>query len=108
MEQIEFYCKKDVAVTLIGNKSDLSDSREVDTKKAAEFAEKNNFRFFEVSSYSNKNVQDAVYSTMKKALSNCKKDYQKQKSPKKTMGHFVETLKSAYQNNQKIEEKCCN
>ncbi len=51
----------DVVVVLIGNKSDLKDSREVLTEEGMEIAHQRNLIFFECSAKENKNVKCAFH-----------------------------------------------
>lgn len=51
---------------LIGNKSDLDDTREVSYEEAAKFAEENNLLFLECSAKNGDNVEQAFLSTAKK------------------------------------------
>ena len=47
-------------IVLIGNKSDLESKRQIQNEIAQNFATENNIRFFEVSSLTGENVNDAV------------------------------------------------
>jgi len=62
LEELRHSAQPDVAVMLVGNKSDLiehdPDSREVDKKAAAEYAEKNGLFFVETSAVQNTNVKN--------------------------------------------------
>ncbi len=51
-------CYKNVLIYLIGNKSDLEDSRQVTYEEAKKFAEENNLIFFETSALNGNNIEE--------------------------------------------------
>lgn len=56
---IKEYCKKDIKVILLGNKTDLEDKREVSPEEASIFAMENEYLFMESSCLKNTNVANA-------------------------------------------------
>ena len=61
LEDVRPFCHKSAKIVLIGNKSDLSDKREVTTSEAQNFATSNNLDYFETSALANKNITEAFY-----------------------------------------------
>ncbi|XP_060560786.1 ras-related protein Rab-15-like [Ruditapes philippinarum] len=57
LENVRQFCKENVVVTLIGNKSDRVDVRQVTVLEAQTFADENNINFFEVSAKHKNNVE---------------------------------------------------
>ena len=53
------YCKKDLKVILLGNKTDLEEQRQVTQDEGAEFAKQNEFDFMETSCLLDRNVADS-------------------------------------------------
>ena len=58
-QEIKKYCKKDIKVILVGNKTDKKDQRKIPTKEGEEFATENGYYFQETSCEKNLNVADA-------------------------------------------------
>ena len=58
-DKIKENCKKNIQVILLGNKSDLEESREVPSEEGAKFCLENNYIFMETSCLKNTNVSDA-------------------------------------------------
>ncbi|XP_053398775.1 uncharacterized protein LOC123543199 [Mercenaria mercenaria] len=56
LEHVKQFCKENVVVTLIGNKSDKLDVRQVPFIEAQTFADDNDINFFEVSAKNKNNV----------------------------------------------------
>lgn len=69
---------ENIPLFLIGNKKDLEDEREVDEKIAREFANKNNFKFYETSAKTKENV-DLTFQEMINTILN---NYLKEKEEK--------------------------
>ena len=59
IKEINSYCKKNVHVCLVGNKTDLKKKRKISSKEGAALASKYNFIFKETSCEFNSNVADA-------------------------------------------------
>ena len=59
-EQVDQYCKKNVTIVLIGNKTD-KDTREVSTEEVEKFISNRNILFFEVSAYNKEEVYNIFY-----------------------------------------------
>ena len=51
-------CYKNVLIYLIGNKSDLEDSRQVSYEEGKKFAEENHLKFFEASALNGHNIEE--------------------------------------------------
>jgi len=56
LQEIERYASNKVTISLIGNKSDLKEQRQVSKSEAGEFAQYNDMDFLETSAKDNKNV----------------------------------------------------
>merc|ERR1711988_848867 len=59
LHEIERYASENVNKLLVGNKSDLTSKRQVETESAKEFAESANIPFLETSAKNATNVEDA-------------------------------------------------
>ena len=59
VKEISNYCKKDIQVILLGNKTDLDNKRVISKKEGTNLATKYNFCFKETSCVENSNVRDA-------------------------------------------------
>jgi len=72
-----------VAMLLIGNKSDLIDSRQVDFTTAKKFANEHNMDYFETSAKDSSNVEGSFVSIADQCLKNLKPEHMtlKLKSP---------------------------
>ncbi|OHT07203.1 small GTP-binding protein [Tritrichomonas foetus] len=64
LNDVKSTARADVVCVLIGNKSDLSDNREVTKEEAQEFAEKNHMAFFETSAKTGENIEEAMRSCL--------------------------------------------
>ena len=85
---------------LIGNKIDLENERKISKEQGREFAEKNAMDFFEVSTKTGENVNEAMLFIIKKALG----------KPNDFSGEIIMDNKNINQkkiNNQK-KKGCCN
>ena len=51
-------CYKNILIYLIGNKSDLTDKRQVTQEEGKQFAEENNLVFFETSALNGNNIEE--------------------------------------------------
>ena len=61
LDQIKDIIRKDVIFALVGNKSDLSSSRDVISQDGASLAKEKNFIFHEVSALSGENINSLFY-----------------------------------------------
>lgn len=59
LRELRDFGNPDMVVVLVGNKSDLSSSREVDLEEGKSFAEVENLCFMETSALENLNVEEA-------------------------------------------------
>jgi Ras-related protein Rab-11A len=73
-ENIKQFCKENIKVILLGNKTDLADQREVTPEEGAEFAVKNDYIFMETSCLKNENVADAFETLIEITNIESKKD----------------------------------
>ena len=58
-DKIKENCKKNIQVIVLGNKSDLEESRNVPPEEGAKFCLENNYIFMETSCLEDNNVADA-------------------------------------------------
>merc|ERR1712166_969056 len=65
LHEIERYASENVNKLLVGNKSDLTTKRQVETEAAKEFAESANIPFLETSAKNATNVEDAFMTMVK-------------------------------------------
>lgn len=68
LKDIKNYCKKDIKIILLGNKTDLEEQRQVTLDDGAEFAKENGFDFMETSCLKNRNVADGFETLIELAL----------------------------------------
>jgi GTPase SAR1 family protein len=59
MADVRMYAKPNVDIMLVGNKADLESKREVDFKKAKEYADRHKMLFMETSAKAGSNVETA-------------------------------------------------
>ena len=57
--KIKEYCKQNIKVVLLGNKTDLEDQRKIPAEEGIEFCTKNEYTFLETSCLKNQKVADA-------------------------------------------------
>ena len=57
--KIKEYCKKNIKVVLLGNKTDLENERKVSQEEGSDFALENDYLFMETSCLKNEHVSDA-------------------------------------------------
>ncbi|KAL4462047.1 hypothetical protein ABPG74_000892 [Tetrahymena malaccensis] len=72
LNEVESYAEKDVELLLLGNKSDLSDQRQVETNMVSEYAEKKHMDFYETSAKTSDQIEQAFLAISKRLMS--KKD----------------------------------
>ena len=58
-DKIKEYCKENIQVILLGNKTDLENERKIPSELGAKFAYENKYTFMETSCLINENVADA-------------------------------------------------
>ena len=73
-QNIKDFCKENIKVILLGNKTDLADEREVTPEEGAAFAVKNDYIFMETSCLKNENVADAFETLIEITNIESKKD----------------------------------
>ncbi|OIW06191.1 hypothetical protein TanjilG_23071 [Lupinus angustifolius] len=61
LEELKIHADKNIAIMLVGNKSDLSSTREVPTEVAEEFARQQDLFFTETSALDSTNVESAFH-----------------------------------------------
>ena len=64
LDELRAHADANIVIMLIGNKSDLSSLRQVDTDQAKEFAEKEGLSFLETSAMESTNVETAFYTVL--------------------------------------------
>lgn len=62
MSEIEKYAQENVSKLLIGNKSDLSDKRQVSYEEGSQLAQQLNIKFIETSAKNSNNIDSAFES----------------------------------------------
>jgi len=64
MQELREYADPDIAIMLVGNKSDLKSNREVATEDAKAFAKKNSLLYIEASALDGENIKEAFQQTV--------------------------------------------
>ena len=72
--EIKNYCKKDIKVFLIGNKTDLEEQRVVSKEEGANFAEENKYYFKETSCMTLFKVFEDIIIIIHEEMGNSKKN----------------------------------
>lgn len=72
LEEIKKYADKNVDIIVLGNKCDLSDSRQVSTERGRQFATEHGLKFLEVSAKTAENVDEAFLSISKDMINTAK------------------------------------
>ena len=114
-QEIENNCKKDIKVTLVGNKTDFEDQRKVTTKQGADFADENGYSFKETSCETNLNVASAFETIIIMTNNDINKKNQQNSEDKLEIEKFKlsdESLKDdsvaiINKNEDKKKKKCC-
>ena len=97
------FCKKDIEVILLGNKSDLEEKRKVSPEEGAGFALENNYIFMETSCARNDNVANAFEALIELTNIEAKRnqDKEKDKDPQKKKNVKLDKKRPKKQMNQK-------
>lgn len=74
-QQIQDNCGPDITVSLLANKCDLNDEREIDKTDGEILAHSWGMSYFETSSFTNQNVSNAINRTLQKVLEKQGKGY---------------------------------
>ncbi|EAL47390.1 small GTPase Rab11B, putative [Entamoeba histolytica HM-1:IMSS-B] len=98
---------KKVVQMVIGNKCDLSQTREVQTSEGEELAKKNNAFFFETSALDGSNVEEAFMTLLKKIYDDSSKSVDGEQSNTNEIKPATEPIDLGSQNNKPEEKKCC-
>lgn len=69
LQYVKQFCKEDIIIFMIGNKSDKADMRQVPFIEAQTFADDNNINFFEVSAKNRNNVDKPFLDMCREILS---------------------------------------
>jgi len=72
LDGLKIHADKDIAVILVGNKTDLENLREVPTKEGKTFASKHNLAFIETSALANTNVDQAFETLLEEIYNQAK------------------------------------
>lgn len=70
LEEVEVNCDKQPVVILVGNKTDLSEKRQVSTQEGRELAKRHKMMFMEASAKTRENVNDVFFELSEKILEN--------------------------------------
>jgi len=68
LEEVEVNCDKSPIIILVGNKTDLSEQRQVSTQEGRELAKRNKLMFMEASAKTRENVNDVFFELAEKIL----------------------------------------
>ena len=99
---IENNASQNVLKILIGNKSDLEESREVTKEEGQAFAKANNMQFMETSAKMNTNVSEAF-----EALAKIIMEFNSDKNVKNNRDERKKSIKVSSGQNIKPNKKCC-
>ncbi len=108
MNEVEKHASDNISRILVGNKSDMTDARQVSTDEGKELAEHYNVRFLETSAKDCKNVEEAFIMMTREIKSRVAISQPKKPVPGSS-GSGATTLKPQT-SGRKIEEKkkgCC-
>ena len=105
-EEIKNYCKENIIVVLLGNKSDLKEDRVIEPEVAGNFATDQGYIFMETSCEKNKNVADAFATLIEKANIRMKKNEKSNAEVKKNkqLNNGVEKNELLNDSKEKIED----
>ena len=107
-EKIKEYCKKDINIIVLGNKSDLENERKIPPEEGANFALKNNYIFMETSCLRNANVADAFATLIEITNREEIKKKNKNKNRKEGNENDDKKIKLSKQLDKKPKkQKCC-
>ena len=107
-EKIKEYCKKDINIILLGNKTDLENERKIPSEEGANFALKNNYIFMETSCLKNTNVADA-FSTLIEITNReeIKKNFKNKNDEEGNENKDINIKLSRQLDKKPKKEKCC-
>ena len=94
VDQIKNYCKEDIIIELLGNKSDLENRRQVSVEEGINLAMEYHYEFLESSCLQNKNVADAFLSLIERW------NFQNHKNNRKQSNEFKRSLTETARSNK--------
>lgn len=111
LEDIRINAPEDIIIVLVGNKSDLADTRKVTYKEASEFAQKKKIEYIEVSARMGNNVSLIFDIISKKMIQIQKKKESEEEFKDLSLSHRSKLKKDSPLNLKSNEEKktvgCC-
>jgi Ras-related protein Rab-2A len=73
LNDIKTYSCDQILLTIVGNKADLQEKRQVSREEAETFAHENNFQYFETSAKSGDNIEELFLSIANQVLNKIEK-----------------------------------
>ena len=104
--EVRSYAEPETFVMVVGNKSDLADSKEVSAESIEEFTTVNHLAYIETSAFDGSNVQLAFQSLVEQVYFRQKKKPKEVIISNKKKGG-LEKVKISGENNPAVKKMCC-